>query len=104
MKPSDYLKQDWCQNAVILRADGSDSAGDERNFHHAIAWSLAGAVFASKDAGAIDGSKMWAILDRAGMMVGIDHGYSTQQWNDDPSRTQEEVVDLAERVEEEVGL
>jgi hypothetical protein len=87
LKAADYLRWGWTKNAYARNAAGTIVESSSKN---AVAWCLAGAVFAAY---ATKADRDAAFTKLA--LVMPDPGYI--HWNDAPERTQTEVVALAER-------
>jgi len=94
--PSDYLAEGWCQGV-----SGRDANGKEASYETATSWCFNGA--SSKAFGFTP--SLTKFLALAEDLVSEDEGCRwTATWNDELSRTQEEVVTLARRVEVLMGL
>ena len=88
MKPSDYLKRGWCQG-TMARCCGTDCLPTK----DADEWCLMGAIRAS-GVNLVDYElKLFDLIENTAV-----------DWNDNPSRTQDEVIALAEKVEKELGI
>ncbi len=90
MLPSEYLEQGWCQGNYA-NTGGNPESGK------AISWCLSGAAW--KAFGYNDQRRL-RFQDAIMELV----GYSFTTWNDDPDRTQEEVVAVAKLAEIKLGL
>ena len=95
--PASRLRAGWCQGALARDREGRPVFPGESA---AAAWSLLGAVAASHD------SPEWAdCFARLRCVLGVAPSVSDTsarwlaKWNDDPSRTQADVVAVAEAVE-----
>jgi hypothetical protein len=84
-KPSDYIKKGWCQRTT---ARGSDLEPTLPQLATAVQWCIVGAIYAayanhrkSKD----------KAFDRVGKAIDT---MALATWNDNPRRTQQEVIDL----------
>ena len=95
MRPSDYLKRGWCQGAEARNAAGEDV---DEFIGDPVSWCPIGATFAAYPG--MDGyatrEALFGAIDR---MLKDDE---VSNWNDDPDRTQEEVVAFMLEVEKGV--
>lgn len=93
MKPSDYLAKGFCKHATAKsRGDGVVLPTSMR----AERWCMIGAVHAAFQR---TPERISAFFDAAVKEVG-----SIAAWNDDPLRTQDDVVSLAKKIETLLGV
>jgi hypothetical protein len=96
MKPSDYIRRGWTQGTLAENADGVHVIATDSD---ACKWCLMGAINASF--GTVEKSQpalvaaQKAIAELTGKNIG---NISLSQWNDEPGRTQEEVIKLLEGI------
>lgn len=95
MRPSEYLRQGWCQGTLARNKDGESGGLARRD---AVAWCMDGALRQARYDGGIDGMDCVHIQDSLYRL--LPPTYTT--WNDAPGRTQEEVAAMMERAEREV--
>ena len=102
MKPSEYLRQGWCQCAYAVNQKGwrVDSVSDK-----AIRWCMVGSAYRAYFKGEINYSQIHDLLSTLRTLIagtedpqGIGSGIISH-WNDDPDRTEEEVIALMEQAE-----
>ena len=107
MKPSDFLKRGWCQGRFI-----------DEHYNVCFVGGVQEAAFLSAHRLTIELDKFdphreeyrYKFCDKAAELLGLaaskgwDAIRAMEAWNDLPERTQEEVIALAERVEEALGL
>lgn len=100
MKPSEYIRQGWCQGAVARNATGVPCQPTHRD---ATAWCLYGAINKTYPE---DTEQRTRIMDRirhilrAQRFIHVDDPASLALWNDHPKRTQQEVIQLLQQVGE----
>lgn len=86
MKPSDFIKKGWCREELARDKDGDVTYFDAQQ---AVAWCAMGAIFACRDVSSHDALK--ALRSYVGNNV-------IALWNDDPNRTQQEIIDAFEAI------
>ena len=94
MRPSDYLKQGWCQRTSRQRADGRVAGLGEP----AVRWCMIGAIRQA-------GSDYHITLHQSDMLQHQLHravSGNFVNWQDEPGRTQAEVVAVMEAAERQV--
>lgn len=82
MKPSGFIERGWCQGAYAKTCEGFSVPPLNR---YAVAWCILGAVHAAK----LGQNEFINAMTTIAKQIGTNdiHG-----WNDDPSRTQHEVL------------
>ena len=83
-RPSDYVRKGWCQGSIARDAQGKSCLETSPD---AVQWCLYGAVSAAYP---YDIQKRGEILDKLPLPTNVPLG----RWNDDPKRTQAEVIAL----------
>ena len=130
MKPSDYLAKGWCQGADARDKDGKECRVDSRE---AVEWSVPGAIWAThlyylnnietQDIIALQNlSKLidmfFDYIETCGYQRGAPKHMEevpyfeiveaqdlySSDWNDDPARTYEEVMELIHRWENDCRI
>lgn len=98
IKPSDYLKQGWCQE--LLSVDSNEEYIDPLN-PKAVKWCMFGAItIAEYKACGTHGGLIYGQLRRnLNKTIGSIH-----RWNNSSKRTKDEVITIMEQSEREVGL
>lgn len=91
MKPSDYIRRGWCQNAAAQddlgrRCDATSSLAQQ--------WCLVGSVRAAYPEDAVLRTQVFDKLFRQAKTYGLS------SWNDNPSRTQQEVLAVLQAIGE----
>lgn len=96
MLPSEYVAKGWCQGYSARDADGEfvDPASD-----HACCWCLIGALEASCASQSLT-SKEWRLVwENLCRAIGT---FEAADWNDDPDRSQAEVIAALQDAERKV--
>lgn len=91
-----YVRKGWCQGA-----DATDASGEpvEPWSAEAARWSLLGAIVAALDRPARPGHELPlpALATAMGALADLIDEPSLARWNDDPLRSQQEVLTVLER-------
>ena len=109
MKPSDILERGWCQDAAALDANGDKCYPA---VIEAVAFCFAGAISRAFHRHELGDEMFMRYLGVAERLIAEryleedapDWDSDISNWNDNPKRTQGEVVNLARDVEQELGL
>ena len=91
MKPSDYIRKGWCQRHFALDDHKNPCNSGSRL---ACAWCLQGAINAAYP---YDEPTRERIMARLQVAIGR---FWLLAWNDEPTRTQQEVIQLLESIGE----
>jgi hypothetical protein len=96
-RAQDYVRQGWCQGA-----DATDAFGEpvEPWSAEAVCWSLLGAIVAALDGpGSTTPHELArpALAEAMGALADLIYEPSLARWNDDPLRSQQEVLTVLER-------
>jgi hypothetical protein len=96
-RAQDYVRQGWCQGA-----DATDAFGEpvEPWSAEAARWSLLGAIVAALDHPGSSTSHepaLPALAEAMGALADLIYEPSLARWNDDPLRSQQEVLTVLER-------
>jgi hypothetical protein len=89
-KPSDYIRIGWCQGTLAKDAHGNACLETSPD---AVQWCIYGAVYMAY---ANNPRQREKVLDRLPLPISLALG----KWNDDPQRTQAEVVGLLQSIGE----
>lgn len=91
MKPSEFVAKGWCQKVFAKSRDGWSTHADSPD---AIKWCLVGALTAAYPEANEERSLLtYKLIDKL-------NGLGFAAWNDDPKRTQAEVVALLQSIGE----
>ncbi len=98
IKPSDYLKQGWCQD--LLSVDDTGKYVDPLSVK-AVQWCMYGSIMAAeyKTYGTHGGLIYGQLRKNLTQTIG-----SIDRWNNASERTKDEVIIIMEQAEKEVGL
>ena len=91
-KPSDYIKKGWCQGSSARYSDGITCNPESL---HAEQWCLHGSVIAAYQE---DFAKREGVCEK--VYDKLPKGFGMAVWNDDPRRTQQQVIKLLESIGE----
>ncbi len=97
MLPSQYLEKGWIQGNFAINKSGLPVSS---NSDGACAWCLSGALNASYHDGTLD--RNIATIFCSMIVEKTDNDFV--DWNDNKDRTQQQVIDLAKEIEQELGL
>lgn len=91
MKPSEFVAKGWCQGMSARTSNGSACAADSSQ---ATCWCLIGSINAAYPEDIRQREQV------AGKLLNKLSTFRFAQWNDDPKRTQAEVVQLLQSIGE----
>lgn len=98
MKPSEYIRKGWCQGTPARDRNGNTVAFNDEQ---AVAWCLLGALFrAAHDNHTCDGQtdfSKWVAAVMCYYGPKCNFQKFSPQWNDDPKRTQADVLAFLQR-------
>ena len=105
--PSDYLMQGWCQKAQCRDENGLGVRGGPDS--HAVKWCVIGASTEAFSYSIVEKGRFERLFSKyinsvSGVLTVAEIEREIAIWNDAPGRTQEEVVQLALKVEHGLGL
>ena len=95
--PSEYLAEGWCQSTFARDRLGNEVSSYDEG---AVAWCMVGAIHKAFE----DGDAMPTKDEYLSILQGILPNGGIPRWNDDPKRTQAEVVAMAQQVSRKLGL
>jgi hypothetical protein len=94
--PSHYIKFGWTQNVAARDKDGNEVLPSSED---ACCWCIYGAIGASRKD--LSRETRYKYENKVEEVIG---NYSISLYNDSPARTKQEVIDILEQVERELGL
>lgn len=101
MIQSQYIERGWCQNDVAKDVFSQSVTSDSPN---AVSWCLAGACSASQASGIIAIDQLIDLKSVLRNLISDPHMFSISRYNDDPTHSKKQVLDIIKQAEKTIGL